>query len=98
LESAGADYDSIDTVYLAGGIGQFMNVNDAAYIGLLPQEVKDKTYAIGNSSLGGAVRVLLSPTHAKENKNKLLSGFTELKLAEHPRFNDLFAENMLFPI
>jgi len=96
LEDSGMDFCSIDAVYLAGGIGQAINADDAAVTGLIPKEIALKCQAAGNASLAGAARVLLSPLRANEDAASLVRAFTEISLAGHPRFNDLFAENMLF--
>jgi len=96
LDSACMTHNDIEIVCLAGGIGQAIDVSDAAAIGLIPQELVCKTLAIGNSSLGGAVRALLSPEDAEKDMQTLLSNFIEINLAEHPRFNDMFTENMFF--
>ena len=96
LDTACMTYNDIDIVCLAGGIGQAVDVKDAAAIGLVPLELAGKTKAAGNSSLGGAVSALLSPVKAANDIQAMLSNFTEINLAQHPRFNDVFAENMLF--
>jgi uncharacterized 2Fe-2S/4Fe-4S cluster protein (DUF4445 family) len=94
--AAGLTYDGLDAVYLAGGIGQAMDVNDAADIGLIPRELCGKTIAVGNSSLGGAARLLLSPSQTADVLRDLLKGCNEVNLAAHPRFGELFIQNMSF--
>ena len=98
LEESGMNYNSLDAVYLAGGIGQFMNVNDAITIGLIPQELSSKTHAVGNSSLGGAIRYLLSPVGTMNDIQALLCNFKEINLAENKYFNDMFMENIFFKV
>ncbi|MDR0294138.1 MAG: ASKHA domain-containing protein [Oscillospiraceae bacterium] len=98
LESAGLIYGELDAVYLAGGIGQTLDPDSAVTIGLLPRELKDKARPVGNASLGGAVALLLAPVRAAEEMRSLLTGFTEINLAEHARFTHLFMENMLFEV
>ncbi|MCL2321087.1 MAG: ASKHA domain-containing protein [Oscillospiraceae bacterium] len=96
LESAGIDYGSLDAVYLAGGIGQAMNVNSAIVVGLLPEMLKDKVIAVGNASLGGAARILLDPKNSAKDMKRLQITALEINLAGHPRFNEYFMEYMLF--
>jgi uncharacterized 2Fe-2S/4Fe-4S cluster protein (DUF4445 family) len=98
LENSKLDYDSLDVVYLAGGIGQAMDAEDAADIGLIPGELSGKIHAVGNASLGGAVRRLLCPSRTTDDIQNLLSVFEEINLAAHPNFNDLFMENMSFEV
>lgn len=47
-------FAEIDKVYLAGGMGYFLSPAAAAAVGLLPQELADKTVAVGNAALEGA--------------------------------------------
>lgn len=85
-------YDALEAVYLAGGIGQAMDVDCAVRIGLLPAELKDKVRAVGNASLGGAVYALLT----QQDANKFYHGLTEINLSNHPKFNDYFMDYMYF--
>ena len=90
LEPVG--YSALDAVYLAGGIGQAMDVNSAVDIGLLPAELKSLVHAVGNASLGGAVHALIT----QENTKKLRDDLVEINLANHPKFNDYFMDYMYF--
>lgn len=47
----------IDRVYLAGGFGYYLDVEDAFAIGLLPKELKGRVHTVGNTSLEGAFRI-----------------------------------------
>ena len=81
-----------DAVYLAGGMGQALDVNDAAAIGLLPGPLAQKARAIGNAALGGAARMLFEPYPEIEKMD-----FTEVSLSSHPRFEELFMEHLRLP-
>ncbi|MDR1579601.1 MAG: ASKHA domain-containing protein [Synergistaceae bacterium] len=87
--------DQIDTVYLAGGFGQKLRLESAVEIGLLPEELREKTRTSGNSSLGGCVKICrdmktLEAAYALTKKAK------EVQLNTHPDFQDLFMEYMMF--
>lgn len=88
-------YEDIDTVFLAGGFGYHMNVENAAAIGLIPEELKRKVKCVGNSSLGGAVMYLLDKKSAK-NLKSILENINYIDIASNSGFNDLFINNMLF--
>ena len=94
--TSGLKYNDFDAVYLAGGIGQAMNVDDAVTIGLIPAGLKEKSIALGNASLGGAALSLLAPSKTSAEVTKLLDVYIEINLAAHPDFNDLFMEFMFF--
>jgi len=51
-------YDSIEHVFVAGGFGHKMSLESAILIGMLPSEWKQKITAVGNTALGGCVKVL----------------------------------------
>jgi uncharacterized 2Fe-2S/4Fe-4S cluster protein (DUF4445 family) len=97
LKSSSLGYDGLDSVYLAGGIGQAMDVADAADIGLIPAGLSGKTAAVGNAALGGAVMSLLAPEEAAAEADKFTREAVEINLAAHPDFNDYFMEYMYFP-
>ena len=96
IKEAGLDYDGLDAVYLAGGIGQAININDAVDIGLIPRRLADRTRAAGNTALGGAVGMLLTPKATEDCISKIAQNAVEINLAAHPDFNNYFMEYMLF--
>ena len=96
LKTVDLRYDALDAVYLAGGIGQAVNTVDAADIGMIPSCLVQKTIPVGNASLGGAVRMLLSPARTYKDTEKLLNAAHELNLAAHPLFNNYFMDYMFF--
>ena len=59
-QKAGIGFEDIDRVYLAGGFGYFLDVESACRIGLLPRQLRDKTKAVGNTALAGALEYGLS--------------------------------------
>ena len=96
IKEAGLDYDGLDAVYLAGGIGQAVRIDDAVDIGLIPRRLADRTCAAGNTALGGAVGLLLSPNATARCIDKITQSAVEINLAAHPDFNNYFMEYMLF--
>ncbi|MDR1014390.1 MAG: ASKHA domain-containing protein [Coriobacteriales bacterium] len=93
IEEMGAGPPS--QVFLAGGFGQALDPGSAVAVGLLPREFEGRVHAIGNSSLGGAVKVCLNDTVRSEVVSSIAHA-QEVNLATHRRFNDLFMEHMLF--
>ena len=93
---AGLTTQDLDRIYLAGGLGYYMNTNSAIAIGLLPACFQDRTVCIGNASLGGCVRVLCDAS--------LLDGMRAdadrcqtLELSTDTIWNEAFMEHMTFP-
>lgn len=54
LLKAGVEKSEIKQVFLAGGFGYYLDVHGAVTIGLLPEELEEKTTACGNTALLGA--------------------------------------------
>lgn len=48
------DFGKIERVYLAGGMGYYLDASSAAAIGLIPAALADRTVAVGNAALEGA--------------------------------------------
>lgn len=55
LKEYGCTCDDVEQVILAGGFGYYLNPEDAAEIGLLPEELVKKTVSGGNTALAGAL-------------------------------------------
>jgi uncharacterized 2Fe-2S/4Fe-4S cluster protein (DUF4445 family) len=85
----------LDTVYIAGGLGFFIDPENAIATGILPEEFRGKTAVCGNLSLRGAVRNLTCERFA-ETCRRIRAKSETLELASVPGFMDAFAENMLF--
>ena len=95
LLRAGISYRDVGAVYLAGGFGYRIDKDKAATIGMLPEELLEKTSAIGNSSLAGASAVLCEEAkllHAVE----IAKSAKEIPLSTDKDFNRLYMESMYF--
>ncbi|GHT98282.1 hypothetical protein FACS1894142_4400 [Spirochaetia bacterium] len=95
-KNAGVDLKEIDTVFIAGGLGFFIDKQNAVITGLLPKEFLAKITVCGNLSLKGAAKCLTDPAFLKTCQHIIESSKT-IELAADPAFMDEFAENMLFP-
>ena len=58
FQIANIEYKDIDYVYIAGGFGEYLNVENAIEIGLLPEEFLSKSIVIGNGSLKGTIKYM----------------------------------------
>ncbi|MCD6150527.1 MAG: DUF4445 domain-containing protein, partial [Deltaproteobacteria bacterium] len=66
LESVGLSFNDLDRVIIAGGFGQFINLERAIFIGLLPELSTDKFMFVGNGALLGARLVSFSREMMKD--------------------------------
>jgi len=60
LEEAGLGVSDLDGIFVAGAFGGSLNVRNAMAVGLLPSLPENKVFFVGNSSLAGARKLLLS--------------------------------------
>ncbi len=60
LDKVGLTFKDLDQVIIAGAFGDFIDLDEAVTIGLLPEIPKEKYFFIGNGSLLGAKLICLS--------------------------------------
>lgn len=65
LEQVGIEVEDLAKVYIAGGFGRFLDLEKAIIIGLVPDLPREKFQYIGNASLRGTSRVLVSREYRK---------------------------------
>jgi uncharacterized 2Fe-2S/4Fe-4S cluster protein (DUF4445 family) len=95
LKQSGLTFDQIDTLFLAGGFGNYINIESAVRIGLISPALKDKIISLGNTSGTGALAALKS-VQFDDVLNKLKSKTKVVELAGDDDFAVEFAMNMLF--
>lgn len=93
---AGVDPEEVEEVLLAGGFGNYLRVESALRIGLLPACFAGKILPAGNSALTGAVWELVSPP-ARDTLFAIVHRSQSADLATDPVFMEQFVEQMLFP-
>lgn len=95
IQQYGCTYDEIDTVYLAGGFGTYVDLNNIIKIGIIPTELKDRIKAVGNTSLSGGVEYLLCKNSRKRLKN-MKKIVHVIDLGGSREFNELFVDSIYF--
>lgn len=96
LRHAGCRKDDIGAVYVAGGLGNYLQPRSAVEIGLFPSELEDRIIPVGNTSASGALLALKSERFGA-CLDETLSRMELFELSGHPEFTDEFAANMAFP-
>ena len=94
-EQAGAALADIEKVYLAGGFGNFIGLDSACRIGLLPAALRTKIVPVGNAAGSGSVRLLVSE-QARRRAEALRQATRCVELAATPDFNDVYTDELLF--
>jgi uncharacterized 2Fe-2S/4Fe-4S cluster protein (DUF4445 family) len=88
--------EAIEEVYIAGGIGSGINVEQAIRIGMFPRLPIGRYRYIGNSSLSGAY-AMLSSRGVRQKLRELCLGITYLELSSHPGYMDEFIAACFLP-
>lgn len=96
IAESGVSESDIKTVYIAGGFGQRLNIVKACRIGLLPERFMGRYRAVGNSSLGGCVKIL-DNDDGFERTELIRSISNDFALAENEKFTDEYIKYMDFP-
>ncbi|RLC22920.1 MAG: ferredoxin [Deltaproteobacteria bacterium] len=96
IEQIGMDFSSISQMIITGGFGQFLDIEKAITIGLLPDIERKKFKYMGNSSIAGAYMSLLSNTYRQEAiaiSNKM----TYLDFSSNNSFMEEFTRAQFLP-
>ena len=96
LTSLDFDVSMIENVYVAGGIGSGINMENAINIGMFPDIGVEKYHYIGNSSLAGAYAMVLSEP-AEEKVYELGKNMTYMELSTTPGYMDEFVAACFLP-
>lgn len=96
IESLGMDFSVIDKVYISGGIGNNLDIENSILIGLLPDIEREKFIYIGNSSLVGSYLALISKD-AKKKLQEIGSEITYVELSVYPTYMDEFISACFLP-
>jgi uncharacterized 2Fe-2S/4Fe-4S cluster protein (DUF4445 family) len=96
LKKVGLALDDIEHVYIAGGFGNYLNIDKAVIIGMLPDMPKKKFVLVGNTSIAGAYLCLLSDTMRKEAE-EIAHKMTNIELSVSRRFMDEYMSALFLP-
>lgn len=96
LKSVGLRFEEIDSLYIAGGFGQHLSVENAIRIGLLPDLERNKFHYIGNSSLSGAYLILLSDKN-REMVQKIAKKMTYIELNSESGYMNEYTGSLFLP-
>ncbi|MBW1646109.1 MAG: DUF4445 domain-containing protein, partial [Deltaproteobacteria bacterium] len=87
LESVGLTFNELDKLIIAGGFGQFINLERAITIGLLPEIEPQKFMFVGNGALLGSRLVSFSREMMKDAR-QVANMMTNIELANNMKFMD----------
>ena len=90
-----ADLEGELLVFLAGAFGNYIDIESALSIGLLPGFNQDQIQSVGNAAGSGAVQALLSKEKL-ERCYSITDKIHYVELASHPEFQSKFLANLAF--
>jgi uncharacterized 2Fe-2S/4Fe-4S cluster protein (DUF4445 family) len=88
--------NDLDAVYLAGGFGNFLNIQHALRIGMLPDVSLEKVWFVGNTSIQGAKTALLSH-QALQVSQRIAHSMTYVDLMSDPSYMEEFIRASFLP-
>lgn len=95
LEESGLALEELDALYLAGAFGNYIDVDHALEIGLLPPLPRERIFSIGNGA-GQGVQLCLLDAAQLDRCEALPASVEHLELATSPRFMEEYIMNMNF--
>ena len=93
---AGVGSERVAELMLAGGFGNYVSIQSALRIGLVPPLPAEKIRYVGNAaSLGAQLCLVSEPERARAER--IARSIEHVSLAAHPQFQDIFVDCMNFP-
>ena len=96
LSSIGKDFNTLEKIYIAGGIGNSLDIEKSIQIGLLPDIARNKFSYIGNSSLMGCYLTLMSED-GRRTLERAAEMMTYIELSVYPEYMDRFISACFLP-
>jgi uncharacterized 2Fe-2S/4Fe-4S cluster protein (DUF4445 family) len=96
MESLDMPIDVLENVYVAGGIGTNLDIENAIALGMLPDIPVEKYYYIGNSSMQGCY-LALTLSEGKDKICEISQNMTYMELSVHPTYMDEFIAACFIP-
>ena len=96
LAEVGLTMDMIERVYIAGGFGNYLNVERAIILGMLPDLPRERFRFLGNTSVAGAYLGLLS-SELREESEQIASKMTYMELSVSRGFMDEYMSALFLP-
>jgi uncharacterized 2Fe-2S/4Fe-4S cluster protein (DUF4445 family) len=96
LKRAGIGFQDIAKIFIAGGFGRYLDIEDAVTVGLLPDIPRDRLHYLGNASLKGSTMILLSEEY-RQLQQDLVKRMTYVELNADPEYMDQYTGALFLP-
>jgi uncharacterized 2Fe-2S/4Fe-4S cluster protein (DUF4445 family) len=94
--SVGVDLADVEQIFIGGAFGQYLNVEKAIRIGLLPDQPVEKFHFLGNTSALGAFATLLC-VNVRHDVIDVAGKMTYLELSADNTFMDEYTSALFLP-
>ena len=96
VKSVGLSFDDVEQVLIGGSFGQYINVEKAIQIGLLPDMPWDRFRYLGNTAARGAYMALLN-SDARQRIADIARRMTYVELCADNAFTEEFMAALFLP-
>lgn len=96
LKEVSLDLNAIEKVYIAGGFGNYIDIDRAIILGMLPDLPKERFSFLGNTSITGAYLALLSK-ELRQEAGIIASKMTNIELSVSKGFMDEYMSALFLP-
>ena len=96
LESIGLTFEDIERIYLAGTFGNYIDLEEAITIGLLPDLPRERFFFLGNTSLEGAKLALLYKDTLLKME-KVVNMMINIELSVYPKYMEYYVGTLFLP-
>src|SRR5882762_3148489 len=93
---AGVPAEGVAELMLAGGFGNYLSIESALRIGLIPTLARERIRYVGNAASLGAQLCLVSEAE-RARADSVARRIEHVSLAAHPDFEQIFVDCMNFP-
>ena len=96
LDRVGLGFGDLDTIYIAGSFGRFLDIGQAVFIGMVPDVPHEKYRYLGNSSLTGSYMALVSREH-RRRQLETAGRMTNIELSTEPEYMGQYTAALFLP-
>ncbi len=96
VEKVGVPLSDVKRFFVAGGFGAYLHIRHAITIGLLPDLPEERFQFVGNTSLAGARRALLSVDEFARAR-RVVENMSYFELSADPDFMDRYVASLFLP-
>ena len=96
LNQVGLGFEDLRHIYIAGGFGRYLDLENATIIGLIPDLPRERFRYIGNSSLMGSYMVVVSQDF-RQRQLELARRMTYLELNTDPAYMEQYTGALFLP-